>query len=324
MTTPKARSPKKVAVPAVYVWAAGQKFKTSYRQDDLDIVKSIFRNSIGDPYKKSYYGQGDRERNFHQVVKNSLHKGVIPFEREELDLYLAAFIYGQREQFILRSDCSYVDPGFLRATAKEITYVDLASKIIREDSGQIELLSISAKNNLLDTLDALVSESMFYRTVAHDEYVLQLTGDESVFSSLEKNITCVVSLWNGPQPDSNLANMGQFNRKLGTATLVNDNSSLYLKLESAQIRLELTAASLVGQWLLIESDGFKSFGALPDLTADAEQRKIAVDAIPILKKYTLGATPVVYVPSDVSRKFSKIYPWFIPMDSKHWLDAILL
>ena len=324
MTTPKARSPKKVAVPAVYVWAAGQKFKAFNQQDELNLVKTIFRSSIGDPYKKSYYGQGDREKKFHQVVKNSLHQGVIPFEREELDLYLATFIYGQQEQFILRSDRSYVEPGFLRATAKEITYVDLASKIIREDSGQVELLSNSIKNDLLITLDGLASESMFYRTVAHDEYVLQLTGKQSVFSSLEKNISCAISLWNGPQPDSNLANMGQFNRRLGTATLVNVNSSLYLQLESAQIRLELTAASLVGQWLLIESDGFKSFGALPDLTADTEQRKIAVDAIPILKKFTLGATPVVYAPSDVSRKFSKIFPWFIPMDSKHWLDAILL
>jgi hypothetical protein len=324
MKKTKARNPKKVAVPAVYVWAAGQKFKASNRQDDLNLVNSIFRNSIGDSRKESYYGQGDREKNFNRVVENFLHQGVIPFEREDLDLYLATFIYGQREHFILRSDRSWVDAGFLRATEKEITYIDLTRKIIREDSAKVELLSNSDKRDLLHTLDGLASASMFYRPVAHDEHILKITGKDGAFSGIDRTMSCAISLWNGPHPDSNLANMGQLNRRLGAATLVNDDNSLFLKPASSQVRLELTAASLVGQWLLIESDGFKSFGALPDLTADSEQRKIAVDAIPMVKKFTLGVTPVVYVPSDVSRNFSKMYPWFIPMDSKNWLDAILL
>ena len=324
MTKTKASSPKKVAVPAVYLWAVGQKFKTANQIDDLNFVYSIFRNSIGHPYKKSYDGQDVREKSFNQVVKTSLHRGVIPFEREELDLYLATLIYGQRAQFILRSDRSFVEPGFLRATAKEIAYIDVASKIRREDSSQAELLSNSDKRDLLLTLEELTSESMFYRAIAHDEYVLKIYGKRCGLSSIDKKASCAISLWNGPQPDSNLKNMAQLSRSLGTATLVKKDNSLYLKLATAQVNLELTAGSLVGQWLLIESDGFKSFGALPDLTEDGGQCKIALDAIPMVKKFTLDVTPVVFVPTDISRSFSKMYPWFIPMDSKNWLEAILI
>ena len=324
MTNNQTKNSRKVAVPAVYVWAAGQKFKASNQIENLKLVISIFRNSIGDPYKKSYSGQGDREKNFNQLIKKFRHQGIIPFEREDLDLYLAAFIYGRREQFILRSDRSWVESGFLRATTKEIAYIDLNAKIIREDSAQVELLSTTDKAELLLTLDRLTSESMCYRTVNHDERMLQITGSHGAFSGIGKSMLCFISIWNGPRADLNQRNMGQLNRKLGAARLVNDDTRLFLELSSAQVRLELTAASLVDQWLLIEADGFKSFGALPDLTTDGEVRKIAVDAIPMVKKFTLGVTPFVYVPTDVSHNFSKMYRWFIPMDSKNWLDAILL
>jgi hypothetical protein len=324
VTNSQAKSPKKISVPAVYVWAAGQKFKASNRQDDLELVNTIFRNSIGEPNNRSYYGQAERERKFYQTVKKSLHQGVIPFEREELDLFLATFIYGQGEQFNLRSDKSWVDPGFLRASGKEISYIDTTCKMIREDSARSELLSQSDKTDILLTLDGLTNESFFYRTVSHDEFILQICGKNLAFTNINQDLPCAISLWNGPKSNSNQASMGQLNRNLGPATIAKDDNNLYLRLESSQTRLEMTAASLVGQWLLIESNGFKSFGALPDLTTDCEQRKIAIDAIQMVKKFTLGANPEVYAPSDVSRYFSKMYPWFIPMDSKNWLNAILL
>ena len=68
MTNNQTKNSRKVAVPAVYVWAAGQKFKASNQIENLKLVISIFRNSIGDPYKKSYSGQGDREKNFNQLI----------------------------------------------------------------------------------------------------------------------------------------------------------------------------------------------------------------------------------------------------------------
>ena len=102
--------------------------------------------------------------------------------------------------------------------------------------------------------------------------------------------------------------MGSLNRNLGRAKLELHGHALFLQELSAQDKLELTAASVMGQWLLIESEEFKAFGALPDLTVGDDQRKVAVDPMPLLKKFTLGVAPNVYAEQEDAWYFSKIYP----------------
>ncbi len=323
MERSKKQKPPKIRIPAVYVWAAGQIAKTQGRQADLIIIQDIFRSSLLS-IQKAHHWQVPHAVNFSRDVKKSLNQGVIPFIRDDLDVAFATFVFGDGAEFLLRSEKSRVECGFLRASHKEIKYVDSANDMIRADSKYDELLSESDKIDILLTLQSLSLEPAFYQSATEDESLLKVSGKQGAFSAVQGKITCNISLWNGPQPSQAGVLMGSLNRNLGQAELERHDHSLYLQDLSAQDKLELTAASVMGQWLLIESEGFKAFGALPDLTVDDDQRKVAVDPMPLLKKFTLGVTPNVYAEQEVARYFSKMYPWFVPEDSKTWMESISL
>jgi hypothetical protein len=319
------KKPLLIQIPAVYVWAAGQLAKAQGVSADLQLVQAIFKNSLLRIQKVQHWKM-PRELNFSRQLKKSLNQGVIPFVRDDLDLSLAIVVFGGGAEFLLRSEKSHVDCGFLRASDKEITYVDTVTNMIRSDSHLDELLSTSDKANLMLTLEGLATEPTFYQSALDDEYLLRVSGKRSAFSASEGKLICSISLWNSHQNiqtgTGTGTGMSSLSRSLGQAELQRRGNALYLQDLSAQVKLELTAASLVGQWLLIESQAFKSFGALPDLTMDDDQRKVAVDPMPLIKKFTLGKMPHVYADQDVARHFSKMYPWFVPGDSKTWLESI--
>ena len=86
--------------------------------------------------------------------------------------------------------------------------------------------------------------------------------------------------------------------------------------------MELTAASIVGKWLLIESDEIRVFGQLPDLTVDDDKRKVAVDPAVMLLPFLLNKNPLLYIPADDVEYFSRLHKWFVPADSNSWLEAL--
>lgn len=315
------KNPRVIRVPALYVWAAGHLAKTEGMHADLKLLQASLNKSILKASKVRDW-ETPRAKNFIRDAKNSLNKGVIPFVRDELDLSFAALVFSERAEFLLRSDRSRVDCGFLRVSEKKIIYVDMVNAMIRADSSSSELLSERDKVDLLLTLQGLATEPVFYQSAPDDENLLKVAGKKGAFAAVGRKLSCSVSLWNGPQPGKTGAVMGSLNRSLGKAALIPRGDALYLQDLSGQDKLEMTAASLVGQWLLIEAQEFKSFGPLPDLTMDVDQRKVAVDPMPLLKKFTLGTMPTVYAEHDVARHFSKMYPWFVPEDSKTWLESI--
>jgi hypothetical protein len=323
MESSKKKKPPKIRIPAVYVWAAGQIAKAQGMHADLLKIQAIFRSSLIS-IQNAHHWQDRHAVNFSREVKKSLNQGVIPFIRDDLDVAFATFVFGDGAEFLLRSEKSRVECGFLRASHKEIKYVDSANDMIRADSKYGELLSESDKVDILLTLQSLALEPAFYQSATEDESLLKVSGKQGAFSAVQGKITCNISLWNGPQPGQSGTMMGSLNRNLGRAKLELHGHALYLEELSAQDKLELTAASVMGQWLLIESEGFKAFGALPDLTVDDDQRKVAVDPMPLLKKFTLGVAPNVYAEQDDARYFSKMYPWFVPEDSKTWMESISL
>jgi hypothetical protein len=155
--------------------------------------------------------------------------------------------------------------------------------------------------------------------------VLKISGEFEIFSSLPKSFECLISLWNEPEKDTDgiLLNSGTFNRRLGKGSLsTNDTQELLLTVASAQTQLELTAASLVGQWLLVESPAIKVFGQLPDLTEDNELKRIAIDPLPLLKKFTLGLSPIVYVDKKEAKQLADLHTWCVSDDTQTWLEAL--
>jgi hypothetical protein len=321
MENSRKKKPQKIRIPAVYVWAAGQIAKAQGVQADLVKAQSIFRHTITN-IQKARHWQQPHAVTFSRELKKLPNQAVIPFARDYLDLSLANLIFGDGAEFLLKSEKSWVECGFLRASHKEIKYVDTAKDMIRADSTYRELLSESDKANILLTLAGLANEPAFYQSAVEDDCPLKVVGKQGVFAAVQGKISCNVTIWNGLKTDQTETIMGGLNRDLGQAELELHDHALCLQKLSSQGRLELTAASVMGQWLLLESKNFKCFGPLPDLTVDDDQRKVAVDPNPLLKKFMLGVTPSVYADQADAQHFANMYPWFVPEDSKTWMESI--
>ena len=319
ITTDNAK--RNIRVPAIYLWAAGQTLRSSGESDDLrSILDCLHSRAWRTKFFKS--SQVDKEDLFRTYSKSKNNMGIIPFVRDDLDLSLGALVYGEGVDFKMHSDRSFVESGFLRVREKSIEYVDLIGDMIKVDSQLPEFLNITQKKSLLSLFEELSKANAVYQTVNSDTCVLKISGFPNLFGSVGGGLKCAISLWSDPK-DLGKSAFGNLNRRLGIAKLRPSNDrSLSLTEISAQIQLELTAGSLVGNWLLIESDNFKSFGKLPDITVDNDTSPVSIDSLQMLKRYTLGETPMVLASQSLINKFSRRFPWFIPDDSTAWFKGI--
>jgi hypothetical protein len=315
---------KTVALPAILLWAAGKKAEDTGNTEDLNKVLELFKKSAKNR-KKEEWRAVDAEKEFLSAANKLIGKGIIPFERSELDLNLASTLFRKINEFKVRSLKSYVDPGFLKIRHRDITYIDLSKDMVRYDSNCTDFFENSEKSLLLNFLDELSSKLIKYETVNNGVRILKISGEFSAFSKFSKTFECSISLWNAPKKTLNETSIssGGLNRRLGIAKIeVSETGELFLIDLSAQSQLEITAASMVGQWLLIESDQLKIFGQLPDLTDEKDCTRVAIDPTGAFAKFLLNETPMVYIDKSSDSYFSKKYSWFVSNDSQIWLEAI--
>ena len=236
------RKLKPVRLPAIYLWAAGQKALLEGRYEDSLNIQKLFTESTR--YCQSEdYRRAEREKTIRGEIRSKKNKGLIPFERNEIDLALATVVFGLGGEFKVYSERSYVPSGFLRFRKTDLIYIEKVSQIIREDSRNPELLNDSDKKLVINFLDGLSTQNVFYKTVNDGANVLKISGEFEIFSSLPKSFECLISLCNEPEKDTDgiLLNSGTFNRRLGKGSLsTNDTQELLLTVVSAQTQLELT------------------------------------------------------------------------------------
>jgi len=313
-----------VAVPAIFLWAAGQKARFDCNVEDINKIQMLFKhtNAVRRKHDKK---SSIRESKFNVAVKHLLNKGIIPFVRDDFDLSLASTLFSEISGFRVRSERSFVDSGFLRVREKDIEYIDSVAGITRDDAKYPDLLEHNEKAIILNFLDALASKNFRYQTANDDSEILKVLGDFTAFASITDSLDCNISLWHDPltQSKNNKVNSNRLARRLGSATiLATDGYSLRLTGVLAQSKLEMAAGSLMDQWLLIESDQLKIFGKLPDLTLEGDLCPALVDPVSALDKFTLGVSPTAYIDQDSAAYFSKAYPWFVPKDPDTWLKGI--
>jgi hypothetical protein len=315
------KSKRTIKVPAIYFWAAGQNLRFSGESDDFRTIVDC----LNSPTARSNFfsfSQIDKENSFRTNLKTPKISKVIPFTRDDLDLSLGALVYGTGTEFKMYSDSSFVESGFLRVRKKSVEYVELVGDMIRIDSQLPEFLSSNHKRSLISSFEELSKANAFYQTVNSDGCILKISGFPNLFGSVRSELTCAISLWSDPY-EKGTSSIGTLKRRLGFGKLRPSNDrSLNLTEISAQTELELTAGSIIGNWLLIESDNFKSFGKLSDLTIDNHISPVSIDSLKIFNRYTLGKTPMVLANQSLINKFSKRFSWFIPEDSTAWFKGI--
>jgi hypothetical protein len=283
---------KSVPIPSLFLWAVGQKAKLSNQIDDLDRVRHLFKKSLN-VSRRADKRLVERVERIKSSIKENLSKGAIPFQRDDLDLNIAISLYALTSGFKVRSQDSYVESGFLRVRDKDIEYVDFSANMIRDDAKYPDLLDAPHKQIILDLLDELSKKEVAYQTTSRGNDILKICGSFESLGEITKSIRCEISLWKKTDGADLSGQVNYSSRKLGPAKLkLVSNQALVLSELSAQSQLELSAASMLHQWLLIESDSLKFFGELPDLTTDDNKKIVAVDPAPLFRKFLIGHIPI--------------------------------
>ena len=323
---PRAKKKAKVfTVPTIFLWAAGKRALTEGRFEDVTRISSLLDDSINYfPATERY--RGIREKHFRLEAKSLIGSGIIPFTRDRIDLAMAASIYGETgSSFNLYSERSVVSSGYLRVRNRGIDYVDCVKDIARTDKEHPEVLSAVDMACVHDLLDNFERQTFHYKTISDERGVLEILGDFGFCPVSSESLEVDISLWVAPEKDaSNPAGLTQkLSRSLGMASLkFGAPSGLILGDVSPLGQLELAAASMVGRWLLIESEEIKIFGELPDLTIDDDAKKVAVDSSTAFRKFLLGSLPKSYIPQSSASYIANLYTWCVPHDPQIWLESI--
>ena len=120
-----------VPIPSIFLWAVGQKAKLTEQIDDLERVRLLFKKSLN-VSRRADWRLVDRVQKIKSSIEKNLSKGVIPFQRDDLDLSIAISLYALTSGFKVRSNDSFVESGFLRVRDKDIDYVDLSDVSVCE------------------------------------------------------------------------------------------------------------------------------------------------------------------------------------------------
>lgn len=326
MMTAKKLKQTPVQVRAAYLWAAAEKARASDRIEDIKKINDIFlkglttNRNIRSPVVKKI-------SDFFTAIKQDKNSDLIPFSRNLIDILLAISICAENVSAIFKffSDKSYVDLGYIRVRNRDIDYVDRVREVTRDDKLLPEFLSEETKKSILGMLDSFLDQSFEMMTVNNDKGLLAIQGDIVSYMANRNSLKCKVSVWNGPMTDERgrLGSKGSLSRYLPEAKLTKDGKqTVILSGLTPEATMELTAASIVGKWLLIESDEIRVFGQLPDLTEDNDTRTAAVDPAVMLRPFLLNENPLVWIPADAADYFSRQHKWFVPADTNSWLEAI--
>jgi hypothetical protein len=306
-----------IKVPAIFLWAVGYEALLSGNHEKYDRILKIFSTNLS---------KLDSGNKFIQTINKFQGNFVIPFKRDLLDQYLAALVFqeGVRGGFKLKSDYSFVETGFFRINSfnsnhEKIEYVDTISQVIRGDGKLPEFLNESSKVDLIKLLYKLSNESLELHTSDGKHGTLKITGNFSLFTHSLESSKCSLSLWVSPTNE----NKASLSRSLGNAKLyLGSLNEIYLTDIKTENVMEMTAASQIGRWLLIESDLIKVFGKLPDLTDDFSKSNAHIDLSNAFNQFVFQMKPFLYLDKAIVLRFSKNNKWFVPYDSLTWLESI--
>ena len=326
MTSGGAKRAISVPVKAVFLWAAAQKAKSEGRDGDSERIGRVLSKAVKSAKGVPKQNEG-KVANFLSATKSPTQSAVIPLQRDPLDLLLAARVFaeGVEPGFKVYSERSHVETGYLRVRTKDVEYVGSASLHLRSDTALCEFLPHSAKQAILSILDGFNEKALELVTLSDGNEILALQGALAHHIPIDAKAEYQISLWDGPIRDQagDLQSKGERNRSLGFASLLaNPSGQITIAGLSATTVLEITAASVVGRWLLIEAEDLRIFGQLPDMTADRDRRFAAMDPGPLLGHYLMNKNPTIYVDPAAISDIANRYRWFVSGDSLIWLEAI--
>ena len=263
---------------------------------------------------------------FSRAVKRNLNKGIIPFTRAPHDLCLAEVLFGETNGFKVRSNSSQVESGFLRVRKTDIDYVDLVYEITRDDAHLREFLDNEKKESILQVLNEIALNKVEYESINQNMKMIRISQELSAITNAIKSLDCFISLWNVHSKRSNDQTKGlrSLSRKLGKAKLSIEDGELYLMLTSSQQVLEMTAGSMVEQFLFIESEDVNIFGKLPDLTVDNDRTRANLNTTSLFRRFLVYQMPLIHTDRDTAAYLTNKYSWCLPYQSLNWLETVAL
>ena len=244
---------------------------------------------------------------------------VIPFLTDHFTANCAACFFprNEREEFIIYSDYSQIEAGYLVCKSKEIRYIDR----MLADRKYLELpvfpkfgMDLDLQNRL-SAID-LKPPELSFEVDSGDTINVHWSKDApSLFSENQTSASFTIL---------NLSEKGIISRRKLSKVKISYIKSGELSIElNGEQQLEVHAASFNGSWLCVESSDQTIVSKIPSLDPQVKPETAWVSSTNFAFLATKQVLPSIQIPMTYASELISRHRWFSCIDTEQWFRLAL-
>ena len=241
---------------------------------------------------------------------------VIPFT---LDAFTAAsvacmFPKDHRCKFIVYSDYSDIEAGYLVCKNNEIRYVDRAVTD-RNDLDLPVFPKFAIEPHLYDQIASveLLSPKVAFHENSGDSLCIQFSGDSAELFAANQQSASLTILTNGEH--------GKVVRRSLSKVKLSTNQSGYLSVAlNGEQQLEVHASFFNGSWLRIDGDVQSILFKIPSLDPQAAPESVRISSVGLNFLGSEKLDTAIQVSLAIAQQFVSRYWWFSSVNLDQWFQ----
>lgn len=242
---------------------------------------------------------------------------VIPFVLDEFTAASVACMYPKdhRHKFIVYSDYSDIEAGYLVCKKSEIRYVDRALTD-RKDIDLPVFPKFAIEPQLSDRIASaeLLSPKVAFHENSGDTLGIQFSGDSAELFAFNQQSADLTILTIGDH--------GKVVRRSLSKVKLTTNRSGYLSLSlNGEQQLEIHASFFKGSWLRIDSDVQSMLFKIPSLEPDAAPENARISSVGFNFLGSEKGDTTIQVPLAIAQRFVSRYWWFSIVNLDQWFQV---
>lgn len=241
---------------------------------------------------------------------------VIPFVLDGFTAASAACMYPKdhRRKFIVYSDYSNIEAGYLVCKSNEIRYVD-RSLTDRTDLNLPVFPKFAIEPQLFDRIASveLLSPKVAFHENSGDTLCIQFSGDSAELFTVNQQSADLTILTRGEHGKT-------VRRSLSKVKLTTNKSGCISVALNGEQQLEVHASFFNGSWLRIDGDVQSVLFKIPGLDLEAEPESARVSSVGnnFLVREKVDAT--LQVSLAIAQQFVSRYWWFSIVNLDQWFQ----
>lgn len=258
-----------------------------------------------------------------RLAASGMPDSIIPFKRDALDVAAACALICSRTsaRFSLFSETAVVDAGYFAITGKSFEYVDRVSDTEKRRVVESDFLPSDRVSGLINAAHLLDERRAMANVPIADDSLLVIDSWAMDACGCSKDSFDVdLSLVNDITSDQKRSS----ERRVSRARLLRRRDGGLHLITRAESTIQIHAASLAGQWILLDAPEVRLLIQPPDFTQEGASAETWVYPKHLMYSALSGNySPSVPIDARLAASLMKHHRWCAPQDAADWLAGIV-